>query len=35
MESLLWQETLKDPIHKLGSDDGGIQTNLFNHLKAA
>ncbi len=35
MESLLWQETLKDPIHKLGSGDGGIQTNLSSQLKAA
>lgn len=35
MESLLWQETLKEPIHKLGSNDGGIQTNLTSQLKAA
>lgn len=35
MESLLWQETLKDPIHKLGSDEGGIQTNLSSQLKVA
>jgi gentisate 1,2-dioxygenase len=33
MESLLWQETLKDPILKLGSNDG-IETNL-SHVKAA
>ena len=35
MESLLWQETLKEPIHKLGSGDGGIQTNLNSQLKVA
>jgi hypothetical protein len=35
MESLLWQETLKEPIHKLGADDGGIQTNLSSQLKVA
>ncbi|MBI2726259.1 MAG: cupin domain-containing protein [Polaromonas sp.] len=35
MESLLWQETLKEPIHKLGSNKSGIQTNLNNQLKAA
>ena len=35
MDSLLWQETLKEPIHKLGADDGGIQTNLSSQLKVA
>lgn len=35
MESLLWQETLKDPINKLGSNDSGIQTNLTSQLKVA
>lgn len=35
MESLLWQETLKEPIHKLGFNGGGIQTNLTSQLKAA
>lgn len=34
MESLLWQETLKEPILKLGSNDG-IQTNLSNYVKVA
>lgn len=34
MESLLWQETLKEPILKLGSNDG-IETNLTSFGKAA
>lgn len=34
MESLLWQETLKEPILKLGSSDG-IETNLSNYVKKA
>jgi hypothetical protein len=27
MESLIWQETLKQPVVKLGSESG-VQTNL-------
>ena len=34
MESLLWQETLKEPIVKLGSN-AGIQTNLGSYIKVA
>lgn len=34
MESLLWQETLKSPILKLGSSQG-VETNLAEHLKVA
>lgn len=34
MESLLWQETLKEPIIKLGSQEG-IQTNLGSYIKVA
>ncbi|TCT09426.1 cupin domain-containing protein [Paralcaligenes ureilyticus] len=34
MESLLWQETLKEPIVKLGSNEG-IQTNLGSYIKVA
>lgn len=34
MESLLWQETLKAPIHKLGASEG-IETNLHQFVKAA
>lgn len=34
MESLLWQETLKSPILKLGSSPG-VETNLADQVKAA